>query len=147
MQKKFRQRHVCESNDGRGVDKSGLFAVFYGELRAAPMIADCPLTMECKVLQTVDLPTNSFFIAEIISMYIEERFVTEGNPDVKKMNPFLLTLPDNNFWSIGECVGKAWNSGKNSKRKLLNRTKEVRVTPEWFAGAEKLKAFRQAGHS
>lgn len=30
---------------GRRVDKSDLFNVFYGELKAAPMIADCPLSI------------------------------------------------------------------------------------------------------
>jgi flavin reductase (DIM6/NTAB) family NADH-FMN oxidoreductase RutF len=98
---------------GRRVDKSGLFAVFYGELKAAPMIADCPLTMECRVTQTVELPTNSFFIAEIVNIYIEEQGLTDGMPDMKKINPFLLTMPDNNFWAIGENIGKAWSSGKN----------------------------------
>jgi flavin reductase (DIM6/NTAB) family NADH-FMN oxidoreductase RutF len=63
----------------------------------------------------VDLPTNAFFIAEIINIYTEDRFLTDGNPDIKKMNPFLLTMPDNNFWSIGESVGKAWNSGKKTR--------------------------------
>jgi flavin reductase (DIM6/NTAB) family NADH-FMN oxidoreductase RutF len=67
--------------------------------------------MECKVLQTIDLPTNTFLIAEIIDIYSEDGFLTGGKPDVKKINPFLLTMPDNRFWSIGECVGKAWNAG------------------------------------
>ncbi|HTZ17733.1 MAG TPA: flavin reductase, partial [Dissulfurispiraceae bacterium] len=85
---------------------------FYGELKAAPMIVDCPLTIECKVSQTVDLPTHTFFIAEIINIFTEDRFLTDGNPDIKKINPFLLTMPDNNYWSIGENIAKAWSSGK-----------------------------------
>jgi flavin reductase (DIM6/NTAB) family NADH-FMN oxidoreductase RutF len=97
---------------GKNVDKSGLFEIFYGQLKSAPMIKQCPVSMECTVVQTVDLPTNTFFIAEIIDIYSEDRFLTEGKPDVKKMNPFLLTMPDNRFWSIGECVGRAWNAGK-----------------------------------
>ena len=97
---------------GARLDKSGLFEVFYGELKAAPMITECPLTMECKVTRTIDLPTNSFFIAEIMAIYTEEKFLTNGVPDVKKMNPFLLTMPDNRFWSIGENIGKAWSAGK-----------------------------------
>ena len=97
---------------GKNVDKSGLFEIFYGQLKSAPMIKLCPLSMECKVTQTVDLPTNTFFVAEIIDIYSEDRFLTEGKPDVKKINPFLLTMPDNRFWSIGECVGKACNAGK-----------------------------------
>jgi len=85
------------------------------------MIKLCPLSMECKVVQTVDLPTNTFFIAEILDIYSEDRFLTDGMPDVKKMNPFLLTMPDNRFWSVGECVGKAWNAGKSAGERLKQR--------------------------
>lgn len=97
---------------GKRTDKSGLFEIFYGELKAAPMITACPITIECRVLKTVDLPTNSFFIGEIINIFTEDRFLTEGKPDVKKINPFLLTMPDNRYWSVGENIGKAWNAGK-----------------------------------
>jgi flavin reductase (DIM6/NTAB) family NADH-FMN oxidoreductase RutF len=36
---------------GKNVDKSALFEVFYEELKAAPMITTCPITMECKVFK------------------------------------------------------------------------------------------------
>jgi len=96
---------------GKRVDKSKLFEVFYGELKAAPMIMQCPITIECRVVEMVSLPSNYFFIGEIVGIFSEERFLTDGKPDVKKVNPFLLTMPDNRFWSIGDCVGKAWNAG------------------------------------
>lgn len=105
---------------GKRVDKSDLFRVFYGELTAAPMIADCPITMECKVSQPVDLPTHTFFIAEIVNIYTEERFMTDKQLDMKKINPFLLTMPDNTYWSLGERIGKAWNAGK----KLMQQQQE-----------------------
>jgi flavin reductase (DIM6/NTAB) family NADH-FMN oxidoreductase RutF len=101
---------------GNRVDKSDLFEVFYGDLKAAPMISDCPLSIECKVSQTVDLPTNSFFISDIINIYTEDKYLTDGLPDMKKIKPFLLTMPDNTFWSIGERVGKAWNAGKQLRK-------------------------------
>jgi flavin reductase (DIM6/NTAB) family NADH-FMN oxidoreductase RutF len=97
---------------GRRVDKSKLFEVFYGELKSAPMIRECPVTIECRLTETVSLPTNSFFISEIVAIHTEERFLTDGKPDVKKINPFLLTMPDNRFWSVGYCVGKAWSAGR-----------------------------------
>jgi flavin reductase (DIM6/NTAB) family NADH-FMN oxidoreductase RutF len=100
---------------GKSIDKSNLFKVFYGELTSAPMISDCPLTMECKLSKTVDLPTHSFFIAEIINIYTDDEFLSEGKPDIKKMRPFLLTMPDNNYWSIGENIGKVWSAGKKYK--------------------------------
>jgi flavin reductase (DIM6/NTAB) family NADH-FMN oxidoreductase RutF len=109
---------------GKKADKSKLFEVFYGELKAAPMIKICPLNIECKVVQTVELPTNSFFIGEILNIYSEDQFLTDGNPDVKKMNPFLLTMPDNSFWSIGECIGKAWNAGKAMRDRIKEEEKK-----------------------
>jgi flavin reductase (DIM6/NTAB) family NADH-FMN oxidoreductase RutF len=103
---------------GRSTDKSQLFEVFYGKLKSAPMIKACPLTMECRVVETVSLPTNTFFIGEIVAIYSEEQFLTDGKPDVKKINPFVLTMPDNRYWSIGECVGKAWNAGVALRERL-----------------------------
>lgn len=101
---------------GKRVDKSNLFEVFYGELKSAPMISECPLTIECKLSQTVNLPTHSFFIAEIINIYTEDEILSEGKPDIWKMRPFLLTMPDNNFWAVGENLGKAWSAGKEFRK-------------------------------
>ncbi len=101
---------------GKHRDKSRLFNVFYGELKAAPMIIDCPLTMECKVSQKMEFHTNVFFTAKIINIFTEDKFLTEGIPDIKKINPFLLTMPDNNYWLVGENIGKAWNAGKKIKK-------------------------------
>ena len=100
---------------GEKVDKSKIFESFYGQLKHAPMIRSCPLTMECKVVDTVDLPADEFFIGEIVGVYTEERYLTDGKPDIRKMKPFVLTMPDNAYWSIGEQVGKAWSIGKGFK--------------------------------
>ena len=101
---------------GKNTDKSDLFEIFYGELQAAPMIQECPLNLECKLVQRVGLPTNSFFIAEIVNIYCAEDVMTDSNPDVAKIKPFVLTMPDNRFWALGECIGKAWHEGKGFRK-------------------------------
>ena len=53
----------------------------------------------------------------------EERFLTDGVPDIQKIKPFVLTMPDNRFWSIGDCVGHAWKDGKMFKNELKRRKK------------------------
>jgi len=103
---------------GKRVDKSKLFEVFYGELKAAPMIIKCPITIECRVVEVVSLPTNSFSIGEIVSIYTGAHFLMDGKPDIKKINPFLLTMPDNKYWPIGECVGKAWSAGTSLRERI-----------------------------
>ncbi len=108
----------CGIASGNKEDKSKLFEVFYGELKAAPLITACPLNIECRVVKTVDLPTNTFFIAEIVTIFSEEKYLTGNKPDVKKIRPFLLTMPDNRFWSVGENVGNAWKDGVKFREKL-----------------------------
>jgi flavin reductase (DIM6/NTAB) family NADH-FMN oxidoreductase RutF len=108
----------CGIVSGSTVDKSRLFEVFYGELKQAPLITKCPLNIECRVVQHVDLPTNTLFIGEIVNIYAEEKYLSNGKPDVKKIRPFLLTMPDNRFWAVGEQVGNAWKDGVKFKEGL-----------------------------
>jgi flavin reductase (DIM6/NTAB) family NADH-FMN oxidoreductase RutF len=106
----------CGLVSGRRIDKSTVFDVFYGELETAPMIKACPLCLECKLVDIYELPTNNLFIGEIIAGYTEERFLTDDKPDIQKMNPLILTMPDNNYWTVGSHAGKAWSAGKKLKR-------------------------------
>lgn len=103
---------------GKKIDKSTLFEIFYGTLKKAPMIRDCPLAIECKVAQAVELPSNSFFIGEMITIYSEEKYLTDEKPDYEKIKPFMLTMPDNTYWALGSPIGKAWDAGKKMKEEL-----------------------------
>lgn len=105
----------CGLVSGRKVDKSAIFEVFYGMLESAPMITECPLCLECRLVNIVELPSNHLFIGEIVAGYSEARFLTEGVPDLKKMDLMVLTMPDKHYWSLGEPVGEAWSAGKKLK--------------------------------
>ncbi len=106
----------CGIVSGESTDKSKVFDVYYGVLKTAPLIAECPLAFECRLVQEVPLQSNSLFIGEIVESYTEERYLTAGKPDIKKMNPLLLTMPDNRYWTVGECAGAAWHDGREYKR-------------------------------
>ena len=110
----------CGLVSGRKTDKSGLFELFHGSLPGAPMIAECPLTMACRLSQTVELPSNFLFIGEIEGAWCEERFMTDGRPDLRKIDPFVLSMPDNQYWSVGESLGRAWSVGKSWKKVKAN---------------------------
>ena len=107
----------CGIVTGKTTDKSRLFDVFYGALQGAPLISECPVCMGCRLHETVRLPVNTLYIGEIIEVFSEERFLTDGNPDIRKIRPFTLTMPDNSYWTVGEPAGKAWSAGKALKRK------------------------------
>ncbi len=101
---------------GADVDKSRLFETFYGELKHAPMIKECPLNMEFRMFKIVDLLNSDLFIGELVSVWCGEKFLTDGKPDIEKIAPFTVSIPDNRYWAVGQCIGKAWNTGKSFTR-------------------------------
>lgn len=103
---------------GRDYDKSKVFDIFYGSLKNAPMICECPVTMECSLIESVRLEVDTLFIGEVRNVWSEEKYLTKGAPDITKVSPFCLSMPDNRYWSIGEEVGKAWHDGLELKEKL-----------------------------
>ncbi|MDD1715787.1 MAG: flavin reductase family protein [Methanolinea sp.] len=109
----------CGLVSGEKTDKSSVFEVFYGTLATAPMIRDCPVTLECRLVQTVPLPTNTLYIGEIAGVYADSRVMRDGKPDFAAIDPLLLTMPDNRYWTLGNHAGDAWSAGKN----LMNRSK------------------------
>jgi flavin reductase (DIM6/NTAB) family NADH-FMN oxidoreductase RutF len=106
------QTDYCGLVSGWETDKSGVFEAFYGELETAPMIEECPLCMECKLFDAILLPSHHLLLGEVVATYADKECLTDGKPDVQKMNPFVLTMPDNTYWSVGEEAGKAWFIGK-----------------------------------
>lgn len=115
-----RETDVMGLLSGKRVDKSRFFNVFYGESEAAPLIRECPLSMELQLVETVDQPTNWLFIGELTAAWSHDEYMTDGYVDIAKVRPFTLSMPDNRYWAVSECVGKAWHDGKILKNELKN---------------------------
>jgi len=92
------------------------YLIVITELKHAPMIKECPVSVECRLIQTVKLPKAELLIGEIINAYGDEKYMTDGKLDIKKIKPFTLTMPDNNYQAVGELVGKAWKDGLDYKK-------------------------------
>jgi flavin reductase (DIM6/NTAB) family NADH-FMN oxidoreductase RutF len=93
-------------------DKAAHVDIFRGALESAPMVRQCPLTLECRLAQKVDLPKDFFFIGEVANVYASEAVLTNGKVDPVKLRPFVLTMPGNTYWALGQPVGEAWSIGK-----------------------------------
>jgi flavin reductase (DIM6/NTAB) family NADH-FMN oxidoreductase RutF len=69
--------------------------------------------MECRLVQSVPLPTNTIFIGEIAGVYADRDAIEDGKPNFAAIDPLLLTMPDNRYWTLGKEAGKAWGAGRN----------------------------------
>lgn len=114
----MQQTDYCGLTTSTTSSKARLFKVFYGVLANAPMIEECPLNLECKLVAVLDFGgTNEIFVGEVVETYAEEKFLTQGLPDVKKIDPLVFSMHDNHYWSIGEQLGDAWKVGKTLRPK------------------------------
>jgi flavin reductase (DIM6/NTAB) family NADH-FMN oxidoreductase RutF len=107
----------CGLVSGKKTDKSELFNFFFGDLGNAPLIKECPVCISFSLFDSVKLPFNTLYIGESKEVFTEKKYMTDNMLDIKKVNPFTLTMPDNHYWSIGENLGRAWNIGKSLKKK------------------------------
>ena len=107
----------CGLVSGKRVDKSKLFTTVFGKLGTAPMIEECPLSMECRVVHTWDQEPDLLVVGEIVETYARPEVLTDGVPDLKKLNPLLFSMHDNTYWTVGERIAKAWDVGRGLKGK------------------------------
>lgn len=101
---------------GEKTDKSEVFPVERGTLAHAPLIATCPVSMELKLSQVVTLGSHEIFIGELVNTYVAEDCLTDGKPDLVKIDPLLFDFMKIDYWTIGKRSGKPWRDGKSLKK-------------------------------
>jgi flavin reductase (DIM6/NTAB) family NADH-FMN oxidoreductase RutF len=107
----------CGLVSGREVNKGELFETFYGKLKTAPMIEECPINMECELIKTVDFPNHDIFIGRIVETYCDDKVLENEVIDFSKVKPILFVMNDRSYWKLGGKLARAWNVGKKLKQK------------------------------
>jgi flavin reductase (DIM6/NTAB) family NADH-FMN oxidoreductase RutF len=74
----------------------------------APLIAELPLALECRVKSFED----GILIGEIVNVSADERVVTDGKIDLKKLKPIAFDPCNYAYVGLGEKVGQAWSEGR-----------------------------------
>ncbi len=107
----------CGLMTGKKTDKGSLFDLFYGELKTAPMIRQCPVNMELRLHEVLDYQSHDIFIGKVVQTYADESVKKDNQIDIGSVKPLLFDMASKKYWSLGPPVGKCWNAGKALKRK------------------------------
>jgi len=98
----------CGNHSGRDVDKfkaAGLTPAKASKLKA-PLIKECPVNLECKVVGNLRFGTHSHILGEIVAMQCDEKVLDKkGKPDVDKLAPFAFFPGANQYFSMGALLG------------------------------------------
>lgn len=80
-----------------------------------PMIKECPINIECKVKELKELGTHDMFIAEILAVNVDDKYLDEtGRFDMEACK--LLAYCHGQYYSLGERLGKFGFSVEKKKK-------------------------------
>ncbi len=100
--------NICGSKSGRDINKSSLFDNFYGDLKTAPMIRECPVNIECEVNEILDYGDGEGIIGKVIKSYVNREYTIEEENvklDWSKIHPIIWTTGgDFNYYKLGERI-------------------------------------------
>lgn len=72
---------------------------------SAPMIKESPVSLECRVTEVKELGTHHMFIAEILSVNVDDKYLDEtGRFDMEKCD--LIAYSHGKYYTLGDNIGK-----------------------------------------
>ena len=97
----------CGQVSGRNIDKwaaCNLTPAPASRIRT-PLIAECPVALECRVTQQLTLGVHDLFIGKVLAVQADEDTLTEhGHLDYERAQP--LAYAGGYYWRLGELLGR-----------------------------------------
>ncbi len=125
----------CGVKSGRDMDK---FAEMHltaqkGEKVDAPIIAESPVNIECKVKQIIPLGTHDMFLAEVVSVSVSDEYLDEtGKFHFDKAKP--ICYSHGAYYGLGKKIG---TFGYSVKKKDEKKDKKEKSKKEKSASHKK----------
>lgn len=116
----------CGVKSGRDVDKwkeMGLTPID-GELVRVPMVAESPVNLECRVTQKLMLGTHHMFLAEVVAVHVDGRYVDEnGRFHLNDAKP--LVYSHGQYLTTGREIGSfGYSVRKHESQKPMQQKAE-----------------------
>jgi flavin reductase (DIM6/NTAB) family NADH-FMN oxidoreductase RutF len=115
------ERHAREADyigivSGRKEDKwasAGLTPIPAGTVEA-PLVAEFPLALICRVREQIRLGSHTQFVGEILDVMIDETCVgADGRPDLEALRPLVYAPGVETYFGVGGAVGRAFSIGRD----------------------------------
>ena len=108
----------CGVKSGKNVDKfkeMNLTKVKANHVKC-PIIKESPVAVECKVKEIVELGSHHMFIAEVLSIDADEKYIDEkGAFDISKCD--LIAYANGGYYPLGKKIGKFGYSVQKKKNR------------------------------
>ena len=113
-----RAADFCGVRSGKDTDKfteMKLTALPASQVKA-PLIAQSPISLECKVTEVKHLGSHDMFIAEIVAVDVEDKYIDEdGRLDLRKAG--IMFYSHGEYFAQGKKIGQMGYSVKKKRPK------------------------------
>ena len=72
----------------------------------APIIAESPLCIECKVKQIIPLGSHDMFIAEVVNVQADTRYIDPETDKFDMQKAKLIAYSHGHYYKLGEEIGR-----------------------------------------
>ena len=87
-----------------------------GEKVKAPVIAESPLAIECKVKEIIPLGSHDMFIADVVNVQADSQFIDPVTDKFDLEKAKLIAYSHGHYYKLGEEIGKfGWTVEKKKK--------------------------------
>lgn len=94
---------------------------------SAPLIKESPVSIECKVIEEKEYGSHTTFIAEVLSIDADEKYMDEaGAFDISKCE--LIAYANGGYYELGEKLGKFGYSVAKNKPNVKARPRKKKET-------------------
>jgi Conserved protein/domain typically associated with flavoprotein oxygenases, DIM6/NTAB family len=106
----------CGVKSGRDIDKFKEMKLTKEKASyvKAPMIAEAPVNIECRVTKIEDLGVHHMFLAEVLAIHVDDKYMNEDNKFcLDKAKPIVYSHGE--YYGTGKCLGTFGYSVKKKK--------------------------------
>lgn len=111
----------CGVRSGRDVNKFSEMKLTPGQAKAvsAPIVEESPLNIECRVKEILRLGSHDMFVADVVNVQADERFMDAGTGKFSLEASHPLVYLHGGYYGLGDKIGKfGWSvEKKESKNK------------------------------
>lgn len=114
-----------------------------GKILSVPMISECPVNMECKVKQVLELGSHDLFLAEIVAVHVDSALLDEKKR-LQLEKAKLLAYSHGQYFGLGTVLGSfGFSVRKGAKKKSSEEKKKSSEEKKKYSKEKKKEAKKE----
>ena len=113
----------CGVRSGRDYDKfkeMNLTPLWAKHVKA-PLVAESPVAIECRVKQVLELGTHDMFIAEVVGIEVDPQYINPETGKFELERADLVAYSHGEYYTLGEKIGTFGYSVRKKRAKSKER--------------------------